>query len=578
MDLWQQRTNKTENSAASEALRSTPPVDIPHAIWHVLHSRGIRTKDSIENFFSPSLKSLRHPMSLDEMDKAVDRLIQAFKEKETIALYGDYDLDGTPGLALLKDGLNQLGFKSVLAVQPLRLTEGYGVHKHILKSLRGKNATLLVTVDVGITDILAAAYAQEIGMDVIVTDHHLPKEELPKAVALVNPNKGTCGSGMGHLCGAGVAFYLVLALRLKMKELGLLKGEIDPKSLLDCFSIATLTDMVPLIDENRILVKHGLEKLRVTQRPGLQRLMQELGIYGRKLTSQDVGFRLAPKLNALSRLEEGLRPLDVFLATKEEAEKIVYEISAINKKRTEYQKLAQKMANQMAKAYDREPFIWVFSDEFHPGVVSLVANELSSTHKKPSFVGALKKDGQIVGSARTAVENQNLQDVLSKSSKPLVKFGGHAQAAGFELNGQSAEVFKEALRTALGKKESEGSADSSAFSKSYDAEMSLEDLTPHFMLWYEALGPFGMGFEPPVFLMKNLRVENVKKLKGSFLKYKLKDGEKAYSSLGFEALWFKDPQEFPEGQLVDLLFEPQWNYFNGKKSIQGIIKSMRVRA
>jgi single-stranded-DNA-specific exonuclease len=562
------------NSTIKSELPAAP-VALPQAIWQILFSRGIRTADEIESHLHPKLKNLSHPFSLDQMKDAVDRLVVAFEANETVAIYGDYDLDGTPGVSLLKSGLESLGFKNVLVDQPLRLQDGYGVHKHKVLTLKEKGTTLIVTVDVGITDVEAIAYAKSIGVDVIVTDHHLPKEELPPAVAIVNPNKKECGSGLQFLCGTGVAFYVILALKMELKAKGLLKNDFNPKDLLDLFAIATVTDMVPLIKENRILVKHGLKELQMTKRPGIRALMQSLKMYGRTLDAFDISFKLAPKLNALSRLEEGLRPLDVFLADEEKAFAITDEILAVNDRRRQYQKVAESEAEEMMNASPEKDFIWVFSDKFHPGVVSLVANGMMQKYGKPAFIGAVRDGGKIIGSARSPA-GCNLQTVFGGVSESLHKFGGHAQAAGFETNLEKAQILGESLKSYFFDIHTEGvmKADEAAIDELiYDAELDINEFNASFMNWYEALGPFGMGFKQPLFLMRNLRVKRLQVMKRKKLKYFLtsEQGDRT-----IEAPWFQNQEEIPEGSRVDIVFEPQWNEFMGRRTLQALIKGMRV--
>ncbi|MEQ1664391.1 MAG: DHH family phosphoesterase, partial [Bdellovibrionales bacterium] len=250
--IWQQRSN--------DALPAAP-IMLPDPIWQIVFGRGYDSTEKIENLVQPKLKDLAHPFSLHQMDLAVARLIQAFQNEEKILIYGDYDLDGSPGIVLLREGLIKLGFSNVEVFQPLRLKDGYGLHSHKIADFKNLGVQLIVTVDVGITDIESVDIANEMGIDVIITDHHLPKEKHPNAFAIVNPNKGNCESNLQHLCGTGVAFYLILALRMEMSQKKLLKQEFNPKELLDLFAIATITDMVPLIKENRVLVKHGLLQL-----------------------------------------------------------------------------------------------------------------------------------------------------------------------------------------------------------------------------------------------------------------------------------------------------------------------------
>jgi single-stranded-DNA-specific exonuclease len=541
---------------------------MPEAIWRIVSRRGYHTKEDLENLFQPKLKDMAHPFSLDEMDQATDRLVKAFQNKEKILIYGDYDLDGTPGIALLTDGLRQLGYEHVIFYQPSRLKEGYGFHAHLIPQFKELGVSLIVTVDVGITDLLAAQAAKHAGIDLIVTDHHLPKEELPTAVAIVNPNKGTCSSHLQHLCGTGVAFYLLLALRIRLNEKKLLRDEFDPKSLLDLFALATITDMVPLVGENRSLVKHGLKSLSRTERPGLKELFVELGFYSKNLSAQDVSFRIAPKLNALTRLDEGLRALDVITADTTSARNLVQETLVINKRRGQFQDRAKKVAQEILKDKNFQNFIFIHSPEFHPGVISLLANDLMQQTGLPAFVGAELPDGRIIGSARARAHN--LQDILGAGSEFLEKFGGHKMAAGFELELHNVEKLAEKFENHLS---ADGGVTSAAFVTdwTFDTEITLSELNPTFMGWYENLGPFGMGFAAPKLMLRRARVAEVKKLKGSFLRYNLATPEGE-----IEAPWFQNPQEFAKDALVDVLFEPQWNEFQGRKKIQALVQGMQL--
>lgn len=551
------------------SLTKTSPLLMPDPIWQILSGRGYFKKEDIENLLQPKLRDLAHPFSLHNMDVAVQRLIQAYKSDEKILLYGDYDLDGTPGLVLLHDGLSRLGFKNLSVFQPSRLRDGYGLHANrIAEFHKIEGISLLVTVDLGITDNLSIEFASSIGVDVIVTDHHLPKENLPPAVAIVNPNKGTCSSNLQHLCGAGVAFYLILALRMEMTKLKLLKEDFDPKVLLDLFALATITDMVPLVRENRVLVKHGLLELAKSSRPGVQRLFRELGFANKKIGSQDVAFRIAPKLNALTRLDEGVRALDVLMATEENASRLVDEALLINARRVQFQDQAKKISANLMKNFSQEKFIWIYSHEFHPGVISLVASDLMGQFNVPAFVGSLREDGRIMGSARAPSAKYNLQEILKNAESALHKFGGHQLAAGFEVTAENADRVQDLLNSYFSENNISENIEADIL---YDAEVKIAQIDHQFMTWYENLGPFGMQFEVPKLLLKNVNVKKLKRLKGAYLKYTLES-----EGAQIEAPMFSHPVEIPEGSRVDVILEPQWNDFNGRRSIQGLIHQVRL--
>ena len=556
---------------------------MPGLIWKVLQSRGLTSADEVNKHLSPKLQDLTNPYELDGMKLAVERMLQAFHEKEKICLYGDFDLDGTSALALLLKGLKLLGYKDLEYYQPKRLSEGYGLHVHAIEKFADQNVDLVVTVDVGITALDAVARANELGVDVIITDHHLPQETLPPAVAVVNPNKGDCPSQLGHLCGTGVAFYLILALKMAFKEQGLLKKDFDPKVLLDCFVIGTLTDLVPLVGENRVLVKHGLKELAKTDRPGLRALMEELGLAGRELTSQEVAIRFAPKLNALSRMETGIFPLDIYLEENTgEACQLIEEVMANNEMRLRLQAEAEAEAWEQAKELDQKGYVWVWSPNFHKGVVGLVATKLAQGLGVPAFVGSLNSEtGFVTGSARVPNDKAgSVLQALESAGEELKGFGGHAPAAGFEVSKDKVEDFNQALGRHY--ESAASNPNPEEFPVVYDAEGSLEEVNPQFMKWFHHLGPFGAGWEPVTLKVSELEIKGVRELRGGHLRLEVAD---RLSPQRLEALWFSPPADHPfasvrqqVGQVIDLLCEPQWNFFAGRQTLQLLVRDLRIRA
>lgn len=564
--LW-----KARGEAAG--LNGQPPSSIPRLVWDVMTARGYTTEEAIQKWLNPSLKTLRDPFTLFDMDKAIRRLVEAREKQEHLVIYADYDLDGTSGLALLLKAFEWMGFEKVSYYQPKRLTEGYGLHNEAIQKLYDKGARLLLSVDLGITAVEEVDFARGLGMEAIITDHHLPKEKLPEAVAVVNPNRGNCPSNLSHLCGTGVAFYLVLALKRALQEQGLLANDFDPKELLDCFVIGTVTDMVPLVEENRVLVKHGLVQLAKTKRPGLRVLMQALGIWGQPLTSGDVAIRFAPKLNALSRMEMGLMPIDLYLVEDEsKAQALVEAVLSNNQDRQASQKSAEAEAVAYLQANPPRSSIFVYSKNFHRGVVGLVATKLCQEYGLPAFVGSLDEtDGQIVGSVRMPEgRGLNALDAMCSAQDALTQFGGHAVAAGFELQVQNAELFRERLEQFF----SGRAVTAEPRVWFYDAVASLTDLSPQFMNWYEGLSPFGAQFSAPIFCVQRVRLQQVRELKGGHFRLVLADG-----SITRTALWFSPPKghaPLEPGAVVDVLVEPQWNYFNGQKSLQFLVSDLRL--
>ncbi len=546
------------------------PEEIPLVVRRWMASRGFPDYASFQSFSEYSLKNLKNPSSLKDMDLAVDRLIQAYERKEKVCLYADFDMDGTPGLALLIRGLQHCGFENLLSFQPNRFDDGYGVHPDIIEDfITNHGISLFVTVDVGITDVDAVDLAGSYDVDFIITDHHQAKAELPAAHAIVNPNQPGCPSGLGHLCGTGVAFYLVLALRRAMTDRGLLKKSFDPKKLLDCFAIGTLTDMVPLIEDNRPLVQHGLLQLARTDRGGLRHLMGELNLFGKGLTSSDVSIQLAPKLNALGRMNSEVQALDLFLVTDaKEAESLVRQTLLAQKKRTEIQKEAEDQLQSVLVAKTPLKFVFEYNESFYKGIVGLLAMRASQNHDVPSFVGSVIED-KIVGSAR-APKGESLLEAFEYCKATLNQFGGHHQAAGFELELANAEAFNSKL--------AEFYADRKPVKKvmTYDLKAELAELDDQFKHWFKKLEPYGVGFPIPLIRMDHLFVASTRVLKEKHLKLVLKDidGNK------IDGLWFFADNIEEKRQLtskrVSVIVEPSINFYMGQESLQTFIRDLKI--
>jgi len=549
---------------------SQPPIAMPLPIWNALQGRGFLTKESIENLFFPSLKDMQDPFSLKDMEKVCQRLFHALKNREKIAIYADFDLDGSSGLALLYEGLRGLGFQDLIIYQPKRLTEGYGLHVHAVEELASLGVQVIISVDVGITALEAAQKARDLGIDLVITDHHLPYEALPEAYAIINPNQKECTSNLGYLCGAGVAFFLLMGLKKTLKYFGS-ESEFDLKNILDFFAIGTLTDMVPLISENRILTKHGLQRLSRTQRPALKALIDTLGFGSRNLTSQEVAIQIAPKLNALSRMETEYLPRDIFLETEsKKAEGLVAHVLKTQEMRRSFQKNALEKAIFLKEELNQHGYIWVWSQNFHKGVIGLVATSLCGTYGVPVFVGTVTGDGEIVASARLPEESLlDLTQILEGGSSLLLRHGGHAQAAGFSLSIEKAllldKYFAHYFRESV-----QGENSRNTF---YDTLLKFTELTPSFMRWIESLEPFGKGFPYFEFLFQRVEVLKIRELKGGHLKFVLKQGQEVKDALIFSPGVMS--RDIRVGDVVDIIGEPKWNYFNGTKTIQIMIKHFR---
>jgi len=565
MAIWK---DKSRNISISDSSKPYPEL-----IAKLLNARGY-DDSQIDSILNPKLSVLKDPFLLLGMDKAVERIKQAYLNNQKICIYADFDLDGTSGLGILKQALENLGFKEVSYYQPKRLSEGYGFHPHAVEELKTIGIDLIITVDVGITSHKAFEKANELNIDVILTDHHLPSDTLPNAYCVINPNQKACTSGLGYLCGAGVAFYLARALKRAFSEDPKLpKKEWDLKELLDLFCIGTLTDMVPLIDDNRVLVKHGMVVLQNTQKVGLQALLEALELSGRTLSSQDVSIKFAPKLNALSRMESDILPIHIYLEKNlSHARSMVDQILKNNQTRQSLQSNAEAKAFELLKGWAKEDFIFVSSEEFHRGIIGLIATKLSQEFNRPAFVGSQNSEGMIVGSGRLpAGHESSLVDALGFAQSSLNRFGGHSAAAGFELLATS----KESLIASLEKFYEQLKLDKREVEIDFDVTAHLSDVNSHFMKWYDHIGPYGVGFTTPLFRFNSLTLKKMNELKGGHLKVQFLDGETTMDALLFSPS-SAQREALATGKTYDILGEIQWNYFRNKQSVQILIKDLKI--
>lgn len=570
--LWKLREATTEVETPEKVEGQWPSL-----IGKLLAARGFTSPQEVDKLLFPKLVDLKDPLLLKGMSQALERLGQAYLNKEKICIYADFDLDGTSGLALLKTGMQALGFPEVLHYQPKRLSEGYGFHAAAVEDLKAQGVSLIITVDVGITAHAAIDKARELGVDVILTDHHLPAESLPQAYVIINPNQGTCQSGLGYLCGAGVAFYLLRGLKRYFHDHPQMpKSNWDLKEVLDYFTIGTLTDMVPLVDDNRVLVKHGLVKLAETKRAGLRALLEELDLQDRALTSQDVAIRFAPKLNALSRMESGILPIDIFLLDDvSKARDMVRQVMKNNSTRVQLQSDAETEAQELLKEWPHKDFVFVASSNFHRGVLGLIATKLTQVYNKPAFVGSVGEDGMIVGSARLPQGQEAcLVEAMTTASELMSRFGGHSAAAGFEIAETKVSQFVDRLNSHF----SDLREKPKPLEIFYDVQASLPEVSTNLMKWYDFVGPFGAGFAIPLIHFTNIQILSKRELKGGHLRLKLFDPD---SNATMEALLFTPtPRQVETLHNVpgfyDILGELQWNYFAGQKTIQILVRDLKA--
>jgi len=576
--LWIPRGPLLDSSNEADA---NPPQPMPAAVWRWLYSRGARNEEDVKRLLAPTLRELTQPLRLKDMDKALSRLVQAFIKDEHVCIYGDYDLDGSSGIALLVSGLRRLQFKNLSFYQPSRFKEGYGINADALKSIKERGAQVVVSVDCGVTAIDEAKIATQEGLELIITDHHQPREVLPECLAVINPNRVDDDSGLGHLSGVGVGFYLLLGLkralmddiRIDEKNRALI-AQVELKYELDLLALGTIADMVPLKNENKVLVKHGLKILERTERPGLRALLQALDLLNREFTAADVAFQVAPKLNALARLELDLRPLDILMCddpldARNKAQRVL-ELNLQRKSiQTEMEEKALKTVDELIPL--NPPAFVVAIEGGHPGVVGLVATKIVNLTGKPAFVVAFPKPEEPgVGSARASNESQDVTKAMTHAQLALERFGGHAQAGGFQVSREKVEEFKDLILSHYQEAVTETSQGRQHF---YDIEVEIHEITPSVLEWLSQAEPFGVGCPAPLFRVKEAVVSQVRWLKDQHLKVTFKTGRgREIEGLAFFA---KGLFDVGSGELVELIAQPTWNYWQGTKRLQLQIKDLR---
>lgn len=476
----------------------------------LLSRRGIVTKETAEKFLHPSYeKHLYDPLLMTDMRKAAERLAKAIVTGEKIAVWSDYDCDGIPGAVVMHDFLQKAGadFENYI---PHRHEEGYGMNVIGIEKLAENGVKLVVTVDSGITDIEPVARAKELGMDVIVTDHHLSGEKLPNAFAILNPNARPDETYPFHgLCGSGVAWKLVcatIAVAPELREKVPLGWE---KWLLDMVGLATIADMVPLVDENRVLATYGLIVMRKSPRLGLQKLCRGMRCDQRMLTEDDVGFMIAPRVNAASRMGDARDAFRLFTTTDEnEADLLVKKLEKANRSRkAEAGAVTRAVHTRIKERSELRSVIALGDPEWRPALLGLVANTIAEEYERPVFLWGREGNMSIKGSVRSGGITHILE-LMRATENTFVEFGGHAKAGGFTVRDTEIFFLEDHLVKAH-ERLLDGKPISDELLLRADAEVMPEETTSAFLAKVEKLAPFGMHNDKPVFLLREVLVREI---------------------------------------------------------------------
>jgi len=551
-------------------VRLSRDLSLDALLARLLANRGVTDGIDGRRFLGATLADLRDPLLLRGMDAAVERLCAALRNGEQVCVYGDYDVDGVTGTALLVSFFREVGFTCRYHI-PKRLSDGYGLSEDGIRAVAERGARVIVTVDCGIGSVAEADLCASLGVDLIITDHHSPGPELPRALAVINPRQPGCSYPFKSLAGVGVAFNLLIALRGRLREQGCFTAGPEPnlRQYLDLVALGTIADVVPLVEENRIFVTYGLKEMSATSRVGVTALKDVAGVAGR-VGCGAVGFRLAPRLNAAGRLEDASLGVELLLTgDRSRAATLAAELDRSNGERQALERSILDEATAMVRANPAmasKRSIVLASDAWHPGVVGIVASRLVDRFHRPTILIALQ-DGTGRGSGRSVPE-LHLLDALSACGEHLEKFGGHRQAAGLSIDEETLQAFVERFEDVcvglLG-------PDDLKPVVAADAELTADEVTPALVDLIEALEPFGMGNPAPLFLLRGATICGRRVAGGHHLQLRLDLGGRQVDAVGFNLA----ARDGAPGERVDILFTAGWNSWNGRRKFQLTLKDLK---
>lgn len=544
----------------------------PELVQKLLVNRGITDAKSAQEFLNPEYKNLSDPFLLSDMDVATDRILRAIDADEKIYIYSDFDADGIPGGVILHDFFKKIGYTNFDNYIPHRHDEGYGFHAEAVDEMKTTDTKLIITVDVGITAVDQVAHAQKQGIDVIITDHHEPLAKIPDALAVVNP-KTSPDYPDPMICGSGVAFQLVRALIQKITETkNPMAEKLEPigfeKWLLDMAGIATLSDMVPLVKENRIFAYYGMKVLRLTKRPGLVELFRKMKIQQRNLAEEDITFMITPRINAASRMAHPRDAFDVLAGSGQGIHDAVDHLVKLNDKRKLVVAHSMKQAKKKLAHATIDRVLVVGDPDWSAGVLGLIAMKLVEEHNVTTYVWSREGD-KIKGSCRSVgdVSVVSMMEALDKDA--LVQFGGHHGAGGFTATTDQIHFLEEKLRGVYDgvKHESE----SEIVLETIDAELSMDDVSRTTWGHIAKLAPFGVGNSKPTFQFTDVIIDGVKlfgKEKNHLeLSFKKSTGETVRAIAFFKTDADYDMKLEP-GEKINLIANIEQSFFMGREEVR----------
>jgi single-stranded-DNA-specific exonuclease len=534
----------------------------------LLINRGLSDSESAQKFLHPKLEQLEDPFLMSGLRQAVDRIFAGIQRQEKILIYGDYDVDGTTAVVILRKALEMLGALTSYHI-PRRFVDGYGMKVNVVQQAALDGVKLIVSVDTGIRAFDVVETASALGIDCIITDHHLPENGLPKALAVLNPKRVDCPYPDKNLCGVGVAFKLVQALFFKTGK------EKYLASFLKIVAIGTIADVVPLVGENRVFTKIGLEGLKMPANFGLKSLIEVCGLASRGITSSDVGFRLAPRINAVGRMGGGEQVVELFASLDEKKSKsLAQEMDRLNRER---QLIEEQILRQVQERFTAEPdlvcqsVVVIDGDGWHRGVLGILATKISEKLHRPVLIIA-REEGVGYGSGRSP-KGFHLLDALEYCRDLFDRFGGHAQAVGFQLPatriGELRQRVNEHAATIMTERGLEPFLD-------IDAEIRLSDVDGGLFREIERLSPFGPANPQPIFVARELDVIGEPRiLKGKHLKFRVEQDGTALDAIGWN-LAQRHTIGVNSDRKLSLAFLLSSNVYQGIRALQLVVKDLKI--
>jgi len=542
----------------------------------ILINRRILSAADASNFFSASFSNIRSPFELKGMDAAVERIFTALKNNEKILIFGDYDVDGITSTSILMDFFKYAG-ADVSYYIPHRIREGYSIQaRHISNYALSNKVGLILTADCGSGSFEAAAAARQLGIDIIITDHHHVSDKLPLAVAVINPKRHDCNGGLEHLAGVGVAFYLLICLRKFLREKHFWRHKPEPnlKNLCDLVALGTISDIVPLIDENRIFTKAGIGLIRSKARPGITALLEVAGVSKKFADSDDLAFRLAPRLNAAGRMDHASVAVNLLAAgNMNTARPLAQSLDAFNQKRQELEKkiIDHIMADlEKNQALLQKKALVFWNPHWHEGVLGIVASRLVDRYRRPVALMRVREK-MARGSARSIPEI-DLYKSLRACENMLEKYGGHAMAAGLSLKTENLISFQRQFEKVVGH---DISADDLSRDIDIDAEIQFDEISGSLIDELEALAPFGNGNPEPLFMARNVIVASSKIVGKNHRRMVLKQPSSS-PDIFVNAIHFNVTAPLSQQESFEqLAFRLRWNHWNGQKRAQIIVEHVQ---